>query len=285
MVTEWFVYGVLLLLFNILAIFAHIIILYEMQKAKLNNNRCTLIKLLSISDALYSISASSYLVSVATQTADSILGEGFRCMSTVFNSFSLAVTVTLSVDRCIAAKFSLTYNSIVTKRRITFAMTFVLFAIAISLGFLSKTVGKSDNIFNKGPQTFITCIRIICIISLIVIGIITTRVQKEHEKLLKTIKLPLGEKTENLIIFGQLKRSVRDIQRLSFWSIVFLLPFIVTHTWLRLNYVQKVRKAEICLQCLYVCSNPLIYVATQTKLRNLFKNVFGIRPAVTPERR
>ena len=80
-----------------------------------------------------------------------------------------------------------------------------------------------------------------------------------------------GEQAENLDVLTKIKRGIKDVVVLNFWTCIFLVPVSVLSI---LSLLDVGLESELLLQCnmfaysAQVLSNLIIYIFSQSKIRD-----------------
>lgn len=249
------------------------------HKACLQDHQYYIIRILSLTDAFFSCTT----ITFATLLLAGLKGETLRVvigfLGYLLYCTSLLLTALLTLDRLIAVKYCLYYRTYVTRKRINIA---VLLATCFSVLVLFSILiwDESEEIplvwwTTKSAFIYVTSIRLFVCQCIIITGKITMNIRKENEVRLKsnTQNLRFGVKAENLKKLQKLKRSVKDIIHLNFWTCIFLIPnttvtllmlFDVNVGWSK-NGLALANVFAFTLQSL---SNPIVYATSFSKIRN-----------------
>ena len=177
-----------------------------------------------------------------------------------------------------AVKFGITYQLIVNKKKliVLIAIAFIFNALVYGLIYVFDT--KLNVTYWK--QTFSSIIytnliRIGTCVGIITMGKITLKIRKSKIINIRKMTVPAhGEQAENLDALTKIKRGIKDVVVLNFWTCIFLVPVSLLSI---LSLFDIGMERKIILQCnifaysIQVLSNPIIYIFSQSKIRNFIK--------------
>jgi len=123
-----------------------------------------------------------------------------------------------------------------------------------------------------GTVVFTNGMRLITMLTIVIIGRITLNIRSKAEKAInRQIDMIHGQRAERLTVLRTLKRSVKDVVVLNFWTCAFLIPVTVAGLLsVLMNGVgskKDVSKAIIFSVYALSFSNPFLYVLSQTSLK------------------
>ena len=267
--------GILIGFINIFVLAAHSFIIVIVIKVKLRDNRFFLIQTLSLCDLLFSVNTLCYIIILWSNNNNAhLLTASFSCIGFVFHALSLQITTLITLDRFMAVKFGIHYYQIVNKTRLTVAivMAFMIDTMLFSLSYIFD-----DNIIpgvwriTFHGLVYTAILRIGTCFAILVIGKITLKIRDEKVIDIKKTRHLHGSKAENLHILQNLKRSIKDIVVLNFWTCIFLVPISICSLLMLCGVGVESRLLSITIMFSYLAptlSNPIIYVMSQSKIRN-----------------
>ena len=265
----------------ILLIFIHNVI----RKARLHNNQYYLIRILSVMDTGFSANAFIYVVLLLCQIERSKLSLVFGFGGYLFHALSMKTVLLLAIDRYIAVKYCLHYELYVTKRRINMVVgSLVVLTILVLSGcyfFDQSDITSFSWHSTYAIVVYLTTVRFLVCAIILQIGRRTLQIRNEKERTIKTSHVIIhGENAENLSLLKVLKRSIKDIIMLNYWTCFFILPMAVSSTLMLFGIgvnSKYIALAIYFLHSLHSLTNPIIYIFCFSKIRNyLFPNKVDI---------
>ena len=269
--------------------FLHVLILsllifinMVIRKACLRSHQYYIICILSITDALFSCNIIVFaILLIADLRSENLrlvigyLGYFLYCSSTL-------ITGLLTLDRWIAVKYCLYYHTYVTRRKINMATLLALTFTATTLLFIfiwDKSEELSSLVWwsTKGVLIYVMTVRLVLCVCIIVTGKMTLKMRKDNEERLKrNAQLRHGVIEENLKTLQKLKRSVKDIIHLNFWTCIFIVPISTVSFLILLNFDLGLSKNDLALAnvfsfTLQSLSNPIVYATSFSKIRKHLK--------------
>ena len=145
--------------------------------------------------------------------------------STFFNS--LLTTVFLAVDRYIAVRYSLHYETMLTKRRMFLVLAFIWILSSLTTGLQWIDVPIDTDFFRR---VFII-LTVLCIpLSTLLLGLSrhTNNIRKSHIKEIEKRRIYFGIESEKRDILRALKSSLKDSFRLYITTIIIMLVIAIT---------------------------------------------------------
>ena len=261
----------------------HVLIQRIIRRKHLNDNQYHLIRVLSISD-LFAVVA-SIILNVYSIFQDSTSKEMSVLLSLsiyIGLSYSLIVTLVIAVDRWIAVKWCLHYYILIRRYRINIVLVIAGVVNAVTLTFLFYIFGVSSSEIKQnfytsfGASAYLTTIRIVTCIVIIVLGKWTIFLRNQSEIRLKNRTNIHGREAEKLDRTKQLKRSIKDVFKLNLWTCIFHLPLIVTAIFMILDSTLRGRLLyiNVLATAIYKLSNPIIYLTCFSKIRKYWMSFF-----------
>ena len=255
----------------------HALVQYTITKARLTNKQYYLIRILSIFDSLFAVNTLAISVVLMMEEIDGDIVVFLYLGGFLWTSLSLHVTTMVVVDRTVAVKYCLRYHQLVSKRKINFAVAWIGFITALVLSCLFYIGGvkniASDSILisSRDITIYITIVRSFVII---VLGKINLHIRNRSEAALQrreTSNLH-GVRAERLDIFRTLKRSIKDVIQLNFWTCMFVFPMAVSSLLMVFgNQSVLVFRVNAFATSIYTLSNPIIYLTCFTPLRQFWR--------------
>lgn len=265
--------------------FLHVIILslliainMVIRKACLKDHQYYIIRILSLTDALFSCNVIVFSILLLADMPSENLKIVVGYLGYFLHCTSILITSLLTIDRWVAVKYCLYYRTYVTKCRINMA-TFLTVAFSASplmcIFILDKSEEMSSFIWwsTRAVIIYVTVIRLVVCICIIVTGKLTMKIRQDNEeRLKKNTQLRYGIKEENLKTLQKLKRSVKDIIHLNFWTCIFIIPistvsililFDINFGWS--NHMLSL--ANVFSFSVHSLSNPIIYAKSFSKIR------------------
>ena len=262
-------------LLQILIAIAHISIIYILRKARLTSPRYHLFSLLSFSDFLFAVNTLLFdMLIMEAKLQWDFIAVMISTFAYVYTMLTLQITIFITVDRLLAVKYSLRYNILMNKKKINI---FVGIAVMCNILIYSILLHYGEEIYFVWPSTmgtliFTNVVRVMTMLTIIIVGRITLNIRNKSEKSInRQIDMIHGQKAEKLTILRSLKRSVKDMAVLNFWTCAFLVPVTVTAflyvVMNRLGSKEDLSKAVLFCAYALSISNPFVYVLSQTNLK------------------
>ena len=197
---------------------------------------------------------------------------------------SYVVTIMLTWDRFLAIRYCLEYYRIVTNRRIMLAVLISFSVIGPILIALTRWTTIQTNMIlmiSSGVLIADLSFRCLTIVIVLSVGHSINRIRKKTILALlchhtSNLQQPPGHALAERLVFGRqqemvsrlraLKQSIRDVTVLNTWTVIFLTPRVLTGFFI-VYYNANLRVVDIVFRYLYLISNPVIYLVTQTELR------------------
>ena len=224
----------------------HLVVQYIIQRKRLNDNQYYLIRVLSATDSTVTIIVSTIFIFGLNQYSKSREIPVLLTLLAMFGlTFSLIVTLLIAIDRLVAVKYCLRYHSLVTRRRIHLVLLIsgVFNAVILSCfqynWKVKKTVKNLNMYTNLGVLLYLTIIRALSCIAIIIIGKMTIYIRNGNELLLRRRLGLHGRDAEKLNRTKQLKRGIKDVFQLNLWTCIFLLPMIITAFLTFLDWINQ----------------------------------------------
>ena len=259
-------------------IFSLLTLINMVIRKALKDHQYYIIRILSFTDSLFSCNVIVFSILMLADMSSENLRIVVGLLGYILYCTSMLVTSLLTIDRLIAVKYCLYYRTYVTKRRINMAtfLTFALSACPLLCFFVwdkSKELPSFIWWTTRGVIVYVTVIRLVVCVCIIVTGKLTLKIRKDNEERLKiNSQLRHGVKEENLKALQKLKRSVKDIIHLNFWTCIFIIP-ISTVSILILFDIDlgwsnhELGLANVFSFSLQSLSNPIVYATCFSKIR------------------
>ena len=109
---------------HLITLVLHLFVQYTIYKAKLRNNQYFLLQMLSLVDMAIPL-LGLVLFSLMLTGYDGILNRGSLVTSMLdflFHFLSISITLIIAMDRALAVKYALHYESMVTKQRLVYTI-------------------------------------------------------------------------------------------------------------------------------------------------------------------
>ena len=266
-----------------LTLLLHLIVQYIIKRKRLHDNQYHLIRVLSASDSVVVLISCAVIVLSLTQYSMSReIPVLLSLLAMIGLTFSLVVTLVIAIDRLIAVKYCLQYHSLVTRMRIHLVLLIsgILNAALLSCLYyvwkVTKTAVSRYHYSNLGALIYLTVTRAICCISLTIIGKITIYIRNQSEIELKKRTNLHGRDAEKLDRTKHLKRGIKDVFQLNFWTCIFLLPMAITAVLTFLDFISQERVffISVLATSAYTLSNPIIYLTCFSKIRKFWLPMF-----------
>ena len=263
----------------------HLILQLVIYRAKLRDTQYHLIKLLSLFDVIFSVKvvifASLMFVEVENELVFKLLSAG----GMVTHTMSLYVTNLVVIDRYMAVMYCLSYYRLVTRNKIHFVL-FVSGTVT-TVGFCCIqffSTARVNKLNRTNYNLIITgnIIRIATCINIFILGKITLKERNKSENAFRATIKSHGIEAEKLYFWKGLKRSIKDVLHLNFWTCLCLVPICIVSFLIPLqvgDQEELFSKMNIYLNAVHTISNPIIYMFSFTKIRkSLFKRNNSIGP-------
>ena len=266
-------------LLNIMAFVLLIVINVIIHKAGLHDNQYHLIRFLTIADTSFSFNVILFVILVFIMKVEvNTLSKVLGCTGYWIHGLSLTITIFLTLDRLIAVKHAIYYQTYVTKARINKLLlisAFVLAAIVSSIYIFDDSEHEMNTVWYSTYSVVIytTCIRLLTCICIIVFGKITRDVRNKNEARLAARHSSVM-KREELKNPKKLRRSIKDIIHLNFWTCIFIIPASISSILMLIDIGEH---KELWIFSIFAftalsVSNPIIYIFSFNKIRKyIFK--------------
>ena len=270
---RWDIYAAIIL------VSANLFVIFVIRRAGLKEKRYFLLIMLSLTDALQLTVAALLVVFSEDLKARPVTFEILNLFYHLFSVMSYIITILLTLDRFLEIRYCLEYYRIVTKQRIL-VVIFILYAI---IGFLLFALNRWTGFYHLNISVKATfgvlamklIFRFLTIIIVLTVGHIINRIRKENIRQLKSHRHQLfGRELEMVTRLCDLKQSIKDVTVLNTWTVVFVTPQVLIGLIMLLYNTTLIRVAEIVFRCLYLISNPIIYLTSQTELRKCLCSFF-----------
>ncbi|XP_066910143.1 adenosine receptor A3-like [Clytia hemisphaerica] len=263
----------------------HLIIQFIIQKKRLHDNQYYLIRVLSLTDLFVVVTSCVLVVNTLFQFTNRIGLVFISMLIYIGLSYSLIVTLIIAFDRWIAVKWCLQYYTLFSRVRINTALVIlgVINAVILSYLFYMYEVENSSGVMktfylNDGTVMYVTFVRTVSCVLLIVMGKLTIYLRDQSEIKMKLRTNLHGAEAEQLDRTKQLKRSIKDVFKLNLWTCIFLLPMIITSAFF-ISTISQEKKEHLLLingfvTYVYNLSNPIIYLTCFSKIRLYLMSLF-----------
>ena len=134
---------------------------------------------------------------------------------------SILTIVLLAIDRYVAVKYNLRYQSILTKRKIIFVLTISWFLSAILSGVVWIDVSMYSDLYRNDSITFII-LRFIASLLLLGLSRYTYVIRKQHMEIIAQRKNSFGIEKEKFDRFKIIKGSLKDSFKFYFISVIMM---------------------------------------------------------------
>ena len=249
--------------------FESVILYLIFRKIYSCNKRYFIIANLSVSDIITLFS----LITIFIQLLgiSEIKSDLVRSVSSTVARFShiasLLTICTLSIDRYIALRYSLRYDVLVSKSRISYA---ILILWMISIAFVTCCWIQSENLetFRKRVIWVNTVMRVITSTLTVVILRYIDVIRKRHTAAIEKTKKDLGINTEKLSFFKNLSKSVNDTIKLGIFStIVVVLQTVFDILGMLPLPIRIFGSLHLLVSIVHIMLNPYVYAITQLDLK------------------
>ena len=188
---------------------------------------------------------------------------------------SLQITSLITVDRYLAVKSSITYPlqdyRDKYKRAMLILFSFDTFNLYI-LALLSEPLAGNDLYITYGRIAFVTLQQIATCTIVLITGIIVRKTRNDSEEALRNASNTLhGVRAETLSFYRWIKRSIKDVLVLNFWSIIILVPMIAVNMHLLFLSETTYYRINVIVFGVNSFFNVLIYSLTQSNIRSYLK--------------
>ena len=274
---------------TLILILANLFVVFVIQKAGLKDKRYFLLIMLSLADALQPFVVTFLIVFVEELQTRPLTFEILNSLFHTFGAMSYIITILLTLDRFLAICYCLEYYRIVTKKRIVLVIS-ILYAM---IGFLVFAMNRWTGIYKQnsavkstyGVLTMKLILRFLTVIIVLTVGHIISTIRKENIRKLKSRRHQLfGRELEMVTRLRDLKQSIKDVTVLNTWTVVFVTPQVLVGL-IMLLYTTRIRIVEIVFRVLYLISNPIIYLTSQTELRECLRGFFTCAKRQCKQRR
>ena len=278
-------------------LFLQLTVQYTIYKARLRDNQYQLIRLMSIIESLY-------LLTVITIVSDTLRRLGTREPTnrnfSIFMTFlgylwitlSMVCSVIISFDRWMAVKYCLRYHAIVTRKKLTATFLSVAFLDAFVLCCMFYLCDVTNTILSNNAMftsriiiTYTASIRTIACAIMLILGKKTIHYRNGNEQRLRSLNNLHGTQAEELDKLTVLKRGIKDVFTVNFWTCIFLLP-IMTISFLiatGIDLPKWIFGINSFLISVCVTSNPVIYLLCYGKIRSFWAPLFRLHRIIPGE--
>lgn len=262
----------------VIALFLHITVLYTTIRARLNENHYYLVRIISIADTLNVLS----MIPITVPFIDHMDTEThirftriINLLAYIFACWSLCINIIIAGDRWIAVYFPLHYIIWINKRKLNTAVLSTLTILAIILYFLFYAFSNKNPTGHKQITTtphafyFITSLRGVTSILILLLGLLTVRHRAENERRIRKITNLHGQNAEKLTVMRKMKSTVKDVLKLNIWTCLLIMPNVIIPIFIVTGLLPAKIGFGLTVLCtmIYVISNPIIYLTCFTKIR------------------
>ena len=277
---------ILFLIFQFAALILQLMVQYIIHKTRLRDNQYQLIRLESIIESLHLVTAiilATDAVRRKDKNPDKLFATVVTFLTCVWSTLSAISTVIISIDRWAAVKFALRYHELVTKQKLTGIFVFFAFIDVFALscmcfvGDVTNTILRNDTMFtSRVILAYIASLRAIACTVIIVLGKKTIQYRNQNEARIRGLNNLHGSQAEELDLMIVLKRGIKDVLEVNFWTCIFLVPtvfmLIIIISGVEIpEWAFGISTAFVTLQ---MTSSPVIYLSCYTKIRNVWTRLF-----------
>ena len=210
--------------------------------------------------------------SVFTENNGNLLGVIIRSVAMCTHVTSLLTTAFLAIDRYIAVKHCLRYQSILTTKRMTFIVV-VMWLVAVLLTGIQWINVSQPFDFRRNNFKTVTCLRIVISVLLLSVSKITTATRKMHMGKIEAKQKYFGVEKEKLDTLKLLKNSLKDSFKLYIATIVVMVILTVIGT-IETIFSKNYIKIKMLLVTLLQLVELIVISLTQREIRLHLKHGF-----------
>lgn len=260
---------------------------YAIHKARLRDNQYQLIRLMSIIEILYVLTTMTITIDALRIHGQGEQNKQFLTFMTfltyLWNTLSMISNTLISIDRWVAVKYCLRYQVLVTRKKLVTAFLSPAFVnatvlwCAFYLGHVTnKILGNSMAFTNRTVIAYSASIRTLACAIMLILGKKTIHCRQENEQRLQNLTNLHGTQAEELDKLAVLKRGIKDVFKVNFWTCIFLLPIITISFFVASETVTSrgIIFINLILINLCVTANPIIYSSCYGKIRNFWARSF-----------
>ena len=249
--------------------FESVILYLIFRKIYSCNKRYFIIANLSVSDiiTLFSLIAIFIQLLGISEIKCDLVRSVSSTVARFSHTASLLTICTLSIDRYIALRYSLRYDVLVSKSRISYT---ILILWMISIAFVTCCWIQSENLetFRKRVIWVNTVMRVITSTLAVVILRYIDVIRKRHTAAIEKTKKDLGINTEKLSFFKNLSKSVNDTIKLGIFStIVVVLQTVFDILGMLPFPIRIFGSLHLLVSIVHIMLNPYVYAITQLDLK------------------
>ena len=249
--------------------FESVILYLIFRKIYSCNKRYFIIANLSVSDiiTLFSLIAIFIQLLGISEIKCDLVRSVSSTVARFSHTASLLTICTLSIDRYIALRYSLRYDVLVSKSRISYT---ILILWMISIAFVTCCWIQSENLetFRKRVIWVNTVMRVITSTLTVVILRYIDVIRKRHTAAIEKTKKDLGINTEKLSFFKNLSKSVNDTIKLGIFStIVVVLQTVFDILGMLPLPIRIFGSLHLLVSIVHIMLNPYVYAITQLDLK------------------
>ena len=246
------------------------------KKNLLQTNRYLIIASISLFDCCYCIFSLPLVIRTLSlgYMVNDVIQEILSTL--VFGAFltSMMCTCLLTIDRYAAVLYALRYHKIINKRRLLTAVIF-FWTLSLILIILCKCLEKAkyfnDTPFRFGVAVVIILYSAVTTVCTLSIAVYTIIIRTKHVEDIRNTNKRFGVDAERLNLLYRVKRSLIDTIKLNILTVLcigIISIFLILKTWYQSDIVEHYISLLI-----YICSNPYVYVLTQSELRKEIKRL------------
>ena len=210
--------------------------------------------------------------SLFTESNGNLLGVIIRSVAMCTHVTSLLTTAFLAIDRYIAVKHCLRYQSILTTKRMTFIVVVIWLVAVLLTGIQWINVSQPFD-FRRNNFKTVTCLRIVISVLLLIVSKVTTATRKMHMEKIEAKQKYFGVEKEKLDTLKLLKNSLKDSFKLYIATVISMciLTIIGLIEMILANFLYDFRFGAMVL---FHIADILAAIFTQSVVRDHLKRVF-----------
>ena len=133
---------------------------------------------------------------------------------------------------------------------------------------MSESIEFYSNRFIMGYVTFV---RLLTCVAIVILGKAILCKRSQNEKELKRRNNIHGTEAESLDILKILKRGIKDVIKLNFWTCIFVVPMGLASLLITIGREEEIIIISLFFtSAVYLVSNPIIYLLCFTKIRQFW---------------
>ena len=217
----------------LLSAISHVIIRLICCKSGLQQVRFYIIINLCVTSTTFLLNAFTSIISnlfddsVFTRNNGNFLVVIIRSVAMCTHVTSLLTTAFLAIDRYIARKHCLRYQSIITTKRMTFFVAVIWLVAVLLTGIKWISVSQPFD-FRRNNFKIVTCMRILVSVLLLSVSKVTTATRKIHVKKIEAKQNYFGVEKEKLDTLKHLRNSLKDSFKLYIVTVISMCILTMT---------------------------------------------------------